>query len=55
MTWSTGSPRLELEVSGSVPKLDADAFRAMAEHAERQCPVSNAVRATVPVTLTVSA
>jgi lipoyl-dependent peroxiredoxin len=39
--------RIELEVEGSVPGIDADAFRSYAEKAKAECPVSRAL-ASVP-------
>ncbi|HEX5592617.1 MAG TPA: OsmC family protein [Solirubrobacterales bacterium] len=35
--------RIELEVEGSVPGLDEDAFRSVAEKAKAGCPVSRAL------------
>jgi lipoyl-dependent peroxiredoxin len=35
--------RIELEVEGSVPGIDADAFRSYAEKAKEGCPVSRAL------------
>jgi osmotically inducible protein OsmC len=37
--------RSRLEVTADVPGLDNEAFRAIAQDAERACPVSNALRA----------
>ena len=39
--------RIELEVEGSVPGIDEDAFRSYAEKAKAECPVSRAL-ASVP-------
>ena len=35
--------RIELEVEGSVPGIDEDAFRGFAEKAKAGCPVSRAL------------
>ena len=35
--------RVELSTEGDVPGIDADAFRAQAEEAKRNCPVSRAL------------
>lgn len=48
----TGITGIRLRVSGDVPGLDADGFRAAAEAAKEGCPVSKAL-AAVPITLTV--
>src|SRR4029453_12147825 len=40
-----------LEVTGVVPGLDAAAFQAAAEKAEQGCPISNAVRGTLEITV----
>lgn len=48
----TGITEIRLTVSGDVPNLDADGFRAAAESAKINCPVSQALKA-VPITLTV--
>lgn len=48
----TGITAVRLSVRGDVPGLDADGFRAAAEDAKVNCPVSQALRA-VPITLTV--
>jgi osmotically inducible protein OsmC len=48
----TGITAIRLTVSGDVPGLDADGFRAAAEDAKENCPVSQALKA-VPITLTV--
>ena len=40
------------QISGDVPGLDADGFRAAAESAKENCPVSQALKA-VPITLTI--
>ena len=48
----TGITAIRLTVSGEVPGLDADGFRAAAENAKENCPVSQALKA-VPISLTV--
>ena len=48
----TGITEIRLTVSGDVPGLDADGFRAAAESAKENCPVSQALKA-VPTTLTI--
>ena len=48
----TGITGIRLTVSGDVPGLDAEGFRAAAEAAKVGCPVSQALKA-VPITLTV--
>ena len=48
----TGITGVRLRVSGDVPGLDADGFRAAAEAAKEGCPVSKAL-AAVPISLTV--
>jgi len=40
---------LDLEVTGTVPELEADAFEKAAVEADRHCPISNAVRDNVEV------
>jgi osmotically inducible protein OsmC len=45
---------MELEVRGSVPDLDAEAFERAAREADAHCPISNAVRDNVEVRLTAS-
>ena len=47
-----GITGIRLHVSGDVPGLDADGFRAAAEEAKTGCPVSNAL-AAVPISLSV--
>lgn len=51
-TPGTGITAIRLFISGDVPGLDADGFRAAAEAAKAGCPVSQAL-AAVPITLTV--
>ena len=41
--------RMDLDVSGRVPNLDADGFRSAAEHAHEICPVSNALKDNVEI------
>ncbi len=48
----TGITGIRLHVEGEVPGLDADGFRAAAEVAKANCPVSQAL-AAVPISLTV--
>ena len=40
---------LRLDVTASVPGLDEAAFTEVAERADRECPISNALRGRVPV------
>jgi lipoyl-dependent peroxiredoxin len=47
----TGITRIALTVDGSVPGLDADGFRAAAEDAKANCPVSQALAAVPEITL----
>jgi len=47
-----GVTRMDLDVHGSVPGLDQDAFEGLAREGERGCPVSNAMRGNVEVVLT---
>ncbi len=46
-------PKIELELTGKVPGLDAEAFRKHAETAKDSCPVSKALAGTA-ITLTVN-
>ena len=48
----TGITAIRLTVTGDVPGLDENGFRAAAESAKAGCPVSRALSA-VPITLTV--
>ncbi len=48
----TGITEIRLTVSGDVPNLDADGFRAAAESAKVNCPVSQALKA-VPINLVI--
>ena len=47
----TGITKSALTVSGSVPGLDADGFRAAAEAARQNCPVSQALAGVPEITL----
>ena len=48
----TGITKADLVVRGSVPGLDEAAFGREAREGEQKCPVSNAVRNNVEITLT---
>lgn len=48
----TGITEIRLTVSGDVPNLNPDGFRAAAESAKENCPVSQALKA-VPIKLIV--
>ena len=50
----TGITKSALTVRGSVPGLDEDAFRAAAENAKENCPVSKALAAVPEITLDAS-
>jgi lipoyl-dependent peroxiredoxin len=41
-----------LEVTGTVPGLDQAGFQAAAERGEQACPISNALRDNVQITVT---
>jgi len=43
--------RSVLEVNGVVPGLDQDGFQRAAEEAEKGCPISNAVRGNLEITV----
>ncbi len=43
--------KMELDVHGRVPGVDAEAFQHLAEEGERGCPVSNALRGNVEIVL----
>ena len=43
--------RSALDVRGRVPGLDAQAFEEAARQAERACPISNALRGNVEITV----
>lgn len=43
-----------LTVSGRVPGIDQATFQQLAEAAEQGCPISNALRGNVPITVTAS-
>jgi lipoyl-dependent peroxiredoxin len=44
--------KMEVDVHGRVPGVDAEAFQHLAEEGERGCPVSNALRGNVEIVLT---
>jgi lipoyl-dependent peroxiredoxin len=44
--------KMHLDVHGSVPGIDADTFEAKANDAKVGCPVSNALKGNVDITLT---
>jgi lipoyl-dependent peroxiredoxin len=46
-----GITKIQLAVEGTVPGLDADAFRAAAEGAKENCPVSKALASVPEITL----
>ncbi|MCU0284142.1 MAG: OsmC family peroxiredoxin [Candidatus Nanopelagicales bacterium] len=48
----TGITGIRLHVAGEVPGVDDEGFRAAAEHAKANCPVSQAL-AAVPIELTI--
>jgi lipoyl-dependent peroxiredoxin len=48
----TGITRSALEVEGSVPGLEGDAFRQAAEDAKEGCPVSQALKGNVELEVT---
>lgn len=48
----TGITTSAIEVSGSVPGLDEDGFRAAAETAKDNCPVSKALQGNVELSVT---
>jgi len=43
--------KMEVDVHGRVPDVDAEAFQHLAEEGERGCPVSNALRGNVEIVL----
>jgi osmotically inducible protein OsmC len=47
----TGITTIALSVRGTVPGLDADGFRAAAEDAKKNCPVSQALAGVPEITL----
>ena len=47
----TGITRSALEVEGSVPGLDEDGFRQAAENAKENCPVSQALKGNVELSV----
>jgi lipoyl-dependent peroxiredoxin len=44
--------KMEVDVHGRVPGVDAGTFQHLAEEGERGCPVSNALRGNVEIVLT---
>ena len=46
-----GVTRSSLEVDGVVPGLDQDGFQQAAEEAEQGCPISNAIRGNLDITV----
>jgi lipoyl-dependent peroxiredoxin len=50
----TGITKIALSVRGTVPGLDEDGFRAAAEDAKKNCPVSQALAGVPEVTLDAS-
>jgi lipoyl-dependent peroxiredoxin len=50
----TGITKSALTVRGTVPGMDADAFREAAEDAKQNCPVSKALAAVPEITLDAS-
>jgi len=50
----TGITKVALKVRGSVPGLDADGFRAAADNAKTNCPVSQALAGVPEITLDAS-
>lgn len=50
----TGITEIALTVRGNVPGLDADGFRAAAETAKANCPVSKALAGVPEITLDAS-
>ena len=49
-----GITHVQLRVRGRVPEVDEDAFRAAAEDAKANCPVSQALRGNVEIALDAS-
>ena len=47
----TGITKIALSIRGSVPQLDEDGFRAAAENAKQNCPVSQALAAVPEITV----
>ena len=47
-----GVSRMEVDVHGSVPGVDQEAFQRLADEGEQGCPVSNALRGNVEIVLT---
>ena len=50
----TGITAMKLVLSAEVPGLDADGLREAAEAAKEGCPVSQALKGNVPITLEIS-
>jgi osmotically inducible protein OsmC len=50
----TGVTGMKLAVNGTVPGIDADAFREAAEGAKDGCPISQALAGNVPIELEAS-
>jgi lipoyl-dependent peroxiredoxin len=46
--------RVDLDIRGHVPGIDAEGFRSAVEQAEQGCPVSNALRGNVEVRVNAS-
>jgi lipoyl-dependent peroxiredoxin len=46
--------KIALDVRGTIPGLDDEAFEEIARHADEQCPISAALRGNVEVTLSTS-
>ena len=44
--------RMDLDVHGSVPGLDQQAFERLADEGDQGCPVSNALRGNVEISIT---
>lgn len=49
-----GITGMKLVLSGSVPGLDDEGFRAAAENAKENCPVSQALAGNVPISLEIT-
>lgn len=43
---------MQIDVNGDVPGVDADTFSRMAQEGEQNCPVSNALRGNVEISVT---
>ena len=44
--------RMDLDVHGTVPGLDQQAFERLADEGDQGCPVSNALRGNVEISIT---